>query len=75
MGILNNILFVMRASNPEFRRGLQEAVKLLPNVPPTSGEAGRGGAFEQTGPSTLAEQRARALFAERNDLPLDFAGL
>jgi len=74
MGILNNILFVMRASNPEFRRGLQQAAELLPNLQPTSGDNGRGTAFGQTGPSTLAEQRKLVLFAEKNDLPWTFAG-
>jgi len=75
MGILRNILFVMQASNPEFRRGLQEATKLLTNVHPTAGEAGRGGAFEQTGPTTLQEQRRIALAAEAADTTLPFAGL
>ena len=63
----------MQASNPEFRRGLQEAADTIANVHPTADDSGKGTAFAQTGPTNLVEQRRLALAAEAADTTLALA--
>ena len=76
MGFLGDILFVMRVgSNPDVFSQVENTLANIAFTHPTAGDSGRGQAFGQTGPSTLAEQRRIALDAERNDTTLPFAGL
>jgi len=75
MGILGDVLFVMRVgSNPDFSREV-ERVFTPANTQPTSGDSGRGTAFGQTGPTTLEETRRISIIADRNQTTLPFAGL
>jgi len=74
MGILTNFLMVLRASNPDFVRGVQDAIVDVANTLPTSGDDGRSGAWSATFISSK-EQRRQALEAERNDVPYKFNGL
>lgn len=75
MGILTDFLLILRASNPEFRVVVQEALANVTNTLPTAGNDNKGTAFAQTGPTDLREQRRLMLLADANDTTLPFAGL